>query len=166
MRETPRQLENYAADGMAGWVSEALPDAVYHELAADADGNVYVLASAADLSMFSLHKLDNTGALAWTTDHDDADVLDSATGLTLLPGGAILVAGYTNGSPTSSDGLLAWYDADGNLLHEVVLDGMADEDLDYFADVAVSPGGAHAVAVGGRLEAGGDNDLWIYKFEI
>ncbi|HVH99370.1 MAG TPA: hypothetical protein VM869_11680, partial [Enhygromyxa sp.] len=160
------QLENYAADGTPGWTSDALPNADYHELAADPHGNVYVLASAADPSSFSLHKLDDTGALVWTVDHDDADVLDTATGLVLLPGGAILVAGYTNGAPNQPDGLLSWYDGDGNLLHERTLDGMADDDGDVFTDVAVSPGGTHAVAVGGRREAGGDGDLWIYKFEI
>jgi hypothetical protein len=51
------------------------------------------------------------------------------------------------------------------MLHELVVDGMAMDDLDYFFDVAVAPSGDHAVAVGRQL-AGGASDLWIYKFGI
>jgi cysteine-rich repeat protein len=165
VRRTPRQLDNFGPDGSPGW-TQALPNADYHELAVDPDGNIYLLASAANASMFSLHKFDEGGALLWTAEHDDPDVLDTATGLTLLPGGAILVAGFTNGSPTESDGLLVWYAPDGGVLHQLVIDGEGDDDRDFFYDFAVGPGGDYAVAVGGRLESGSDNDLWIFKFEI
>ena len=116
VRGMPRQLETYASDGQAGWVSPMLEVENFEDVVADPDGNVYLLSVALDATLLSLSKFDNAGMLVWNVDHDNANVLEIAGGLALLPGGGVLVSGATNGAPGEADGLLAWYDADGNPL--------------------------------------------------
>ncbi len=167
VRATPRQLETYDVDGQAGWTSEMLEDETYEDVAADADGNVYLLSAALDVTLLSVRKFDGAGALLWKVDHDDPDVLEIAGGLALLPGGAVLISGATNGAPGEADALLAWYDADGNaLLPQMVIDGDAETDFDVLHDVTVDLEDGYAVAVGAREPGGANSDLWIRKFEI
>jgi hypothetical protein len=124
---------------------------------------VYVLTEATDQTDFSVSRYDSAGALVWSQAHDTGATV-SAGGLDLLPGGGgLLVAGATNLAVDSSDGLLAWYDLDGEpLAADTVLDLDA---VDALHDVAVTPYN-YAVAVGVHMAAGGDADLWIRKFEI
>jgi hypothetical protein len=122
-----------------------------------------VLTEAADQSGFSLSRYDGQGALVWSQTHAGR-VQVSAGGVALLPGGGgLLVAGTTNVAADSSDGLLVWYDLEGaQLADDVVLDL---DDVDALHDVAVTPYN-YAVAVGMRMAAGADADLWIRKFQI
>ncbi|WP_181234089.1 DUF4215 domain-containing protein [Enhygromyxa salina] len=165
MRSSPRQLETYTAAGAPAWVSAPLDDAVYADLAVDGEGNSYLLSAANDGSLLTISKYDSSGELSWTVDHDDPGQLEAAGGLAVLPGGGVLVSGSTNGGPDGADGLLAWYDADGDtLIPDIVVDGDAAVDLDVFVDVVIGDG--YAVAVGGHHADGQDGDLWIRKFEI
>jgi hypothetical protein len=139
----------------------------FEDLISDADGNVYLLSVALDVQLLSLSKYDPNGMLLWNVDHDDPNVLEIAGGLALLPGGGVLVSGATNGGPNEADGLLAWYDGDGNpLIPDMVLDGLDDPDFDVLYDVAIDADGGYGVAVGAREPGGGTSDLWIRKFEI
>jgi hypothetical protein len=101
--------------------------------------------------------------LVWSQTHADGAQVGLG-GLDLLPGGGgLVVAGTTNLAVDSSDGLLVWYDLDGEqLADDVVLDL---DDVDALHDVAVTPYN-YAVAVGVRMAANADADLWIRKFEI
>jgi hypothetical protein len=144
-----------------------LEDEVFEDLVADPDGNVYLLSMALDVQLLSLRKYDNAGMLLWNVDHDDPNVLEIAGGLALLPGGGVLVSGATNGAPGKADGLLAWYDGDGNpLIPDVVLDGPDGMDFDVLYDVAIDADGGYGVAVGSVEPAGSSSDLWIHKFEL
>jgi hypothetical protein len=132
------------------------------DLVADDLANVYVLTEAADQSGFSVSRYDDAGALVWSQTHV-ASAKVSVGGLDLLPGGGGLVIAGTNVALNSSDGLLVWYDLDGEpLADDVVLDL---DDVDALHDVAVTPYN-YAVAVGVRMASGADADLWIRKFEI
>ena len=166
VRESPRQLLAYTVDGDPGWNSVDLSVGTPQDLVVDPDGYAYLLASAQDLSLFTITKFDNTGAIEWTVMHDDPQQLELAGGLALMPGG-LIVAGSTNGSGGGSDALLALYTLDGDpMIDDIVLDGddMLD-DFDAFYDVAIGDG--YAVAVGSHDPAGqADSDLWLYKFEI
>jgi cysteine-rich repeat protein len=167
VRAMPRQVETYAPDGAAGWVSAMLENEGFEDLVADPDGNVYLLSVALDVQLLSVSKYDSNGMLQWNVDHDDPNVLEIAGGLAVLPSGGVLVSGATNGAPSEADGLLAWYDGDGNpLIPDVVIDGPDDTDFDVLYDVALDTAGGYGVAVGAREPAGGTSDLWIRKFEI
>jgi cysteine-rich repeat protein len=162
-------LERYSLDGAADWQISPLDGDVVRDLVADDGGHVYVLTEAADQSGFSISRYDGEGALVWSQTHADGGPV-SVGGLALLPGspdvpgsGGLLVAGTTNVAVDSSDGLLVWYDLDGaQLAADVVLD---HDDVDGLHDVAVTPYN-YAVAVGVRMNAGADADLWIRKFQI
>jgi hypothetical protein len=82
--------------------------------------------------------------------------------MTLLPGGAILVAGYKSDKLT---GMLAWYQ-DGELVHEIEEVRAEGQNFSFFYDVAVAPSGDFAVAVGGAGVSPKNTTLWIYEFEI
>jgi cysteine-rich repeat protein len=167
VRAMPRQVETYTPDGDAGWVSPMLENEGFEDLISDADGNVYLLSVALDVSLLSVSKYDDAGMLVWNVDHDDADVLEIGGGLALLSGGGVLVSGATNGTQGEADALLAWYDGDGNpLIPDVVVDGPDDADFDVFYDVAIDADGGYGVAVGAREAEGGTSDLWIRKFEL
>jgi cysteine-rich repeat protein len=157
-------LERYTLDGEAGWQISPLDGDVLRDLVADDSGHVYVLTEAADQSGFTLSRYDDAGTLVWTQTHADEVAQVTVGALALLPGGGgLLIAGTTNLDVDSSDGLLVWYDLDGGqLADDVVLDL---DDVDALHDVAVTPYN-YAVAVGVRMAAGADADLWIRKFEI
>jgi cysteine-rich repeat protein len=162
-RADPPSVERYDA-GTQSWSSAASELGPSVGLVADPEANLYLLASSQ--SAFSLSKYDPGGALLWTVEHDTAGVLESASGLALLPGGGVLVAGVRFGMPGESDALLSFYDAEGgSLIPDMLLDGEGTGDLDRFHDVAVSASG-YAVAVGARQVSGSDSQLWIRKFEI
>jgi cysteine-rich repeat protein len=155
-------LERYSLDGTADWQISPLDGDVVRDLVADDLANVYVLTEAADQSGFSVSRYDDAGALVWSQTHV-ASAKVSVGGLDLLPGGGGLVIAGTNVALNSSDGLLVWYDLDGEpLADDVVLDL---DDVDALHDVAVTPYN-YAVAVGVRMASGADADLWIRKFEI
>lgn len=155
-------LERVELDGAAGWQISPLDGDVVRDLVADEGGHVYVLTEAADQSEFSLSRYDGEGTLVWSQTHAAAGKV-SVGGLALLPGGGGLLVAGTNVGLNSSDGLLVWYDLDGEpLAADVVLDL---DDVDSLHDVAVTPYN-YAVAVGSRMAAGADADLWIRKFEI
>jgi cysteine-rich repeat protein len=161
-RQDADALERFDLDGAAGWQISPLDGDVVRDLVADADGHVYVLTEAGDQSGFSLSRYDSEGALVWSQTHD-AGAEVSVGGVDLLPGGGGLLVAGTNLDVDLSDGLLVWYDLDGEpLADDVVLDL---DDVDALHDVAVTPYN-YAVAVGVSMAAGSDADLWIRKFEI
>jgi cysteine-rich repeat protein len=162
-RQDSDALERFSLDGDADWQISPLDGDVVRDLVADDGGHVYVLTEAVDQSGFSLSRYDGQGALVWSQTHADGASV-GVGGLALLPGGGgLVIAGATNVGVDSSDGLLVWYDLDGaQLADDVVLD--LDE-VDALHDVAVTPYN-YAVAVGVRMAAGADADLWIRKFEI
>jgi cysteine-rich repeat protein len=162
LREDTDTLEIYGLDGASGWQISPLDGDVVRDLVAE-DDDVYVLTEAADQSSFTVSRYD-ASALVWTQTRAGDGVQLSVGGLALLPGGGgLVVAGTTNLAVDSSDGLLVWFDLDGEeLADEVVLDL---DDVDALHDVTVTPYN-YAVAVGVRRAAGADADLWIRKFEI
>jgi cysteine-rich repeat protein len=162
-RDDADSLERHNLAGAAAWQISPLDGDIVRDLVADDGGHVVVLSEAGDQSGLLLSRYDGEGALVWSQTHVTGASV-SAGGVDLLPGGGgLLVAGTTNVAAGSSDGLLLWYDLDGEpLAEDVVLDL---DDVDALHDVTVTPYN-YAVAVGVRMAAGADADLWVRKFEI
>jgi len=164
LRGQPREIQTWTADGTPGWTSAALEMASYRDLAADADGNVYVLSQAMNSSLISVSKYDNGGDFQWSIDQDMPNAVELAGSLTPLPAGGVLVSGGTLEMGVG-DAFLLWLDPAGDpWVEPVFVDGPADADADLFSDVAIGDG--YAVAVGAHDEAGTSSDLWLHAFEI
>lgn len=165
VRTTPHRLDHFDETATPVGFPQVLPDSIEDELTLDTEGNVYLLSST--MTAFTLSKYSDSASLLWSVDHEGPTESETAHGLALLPGGGVVVAGTSHGElPSESDGLLAWYDANGEALApDTIVDGDTATDADVFFDVAVSPNG-YAVAVGMHQPGDLDADLWIRKFEL
>lgn len=156
--ESP-ELLGFAADD-DGKLLASLAEGVYTDMAIGPEGSVYLLAHAPDKSSFWLSKFSAEGVERWSSQAYEGATAD---GFALLPGDALVVAGYTS---DRVNGVLAWYEqSDGALAHSIDVHA-GDEPLSFFYDVAVAPSGDFAVAVGGAGTADIDTGMWIYEFEI
>jgi cysteine-rich repeat protein len=169
MRGGPLQVASYSASGSLQWTSAELFGSVLNGLAVGADGGAHVVGYSNDLGpeVFQVQKIDTYGGTVWLETHDQPDARETANAVAMLPGGAIIVAGYTNGhvSKTEKDGLLSWYSESGANFHDAVFDdGAENDDADVLYDVAVSTD--YAVAVGYRLSSDDVRQLWLLKVAI
>ena len=164
IQEDPLVVQTWLGDGSPGWTSPPLETAMYRDIAADDEGNVYVLAQSMDSSLLTVAKYDNSGAFQWGVDEDMPGAVEIAGSLTTLPAGGVLVSG---GSLTQAegDGILLMLDPEGEpWVDSIIVDGPADMDADLFFDVALGDG--YAVAVGAHDASDANSDVWLYAFEI
>jgi hypothetical protein len=147
------------------WTSEALPaDDDYADLGADAQGNAYVLSRDPGYASFGVTGIDGDGETMWTSYHDNPGVLEIPLAIAALPGGGVIVAGFTtsDGQGFEADASLSWFGPDGTLMQDFVYDGVEEDDADWLYGVAVGPDGS-VVVVGAHSVEGGDQQLWTMK---
>jgi len=150
------------------WDAPSEPNHSLEVLALGDDGTVFAAGSfGAGQEAIALYAFDSSGELAWYESHDHPGVMETAYGLAPLPNGGVLVVGYTNhdGVELESDALLSWYDAEGKIAHELIIDGDDDPDFDVLTDVVIT-GEDSAAAVGYRISTQLDPQIWLFEFHL
>lgn len=159
-KEEPELRAHAANVSIALDYRTVLEPGAYGDMIVDHDRNVYLLGRRLnDRSnpTFWMTKIRDGGEVVWSTPpYENAD----AASMALVPGGAVLVAGYEE-----SGALLIWYSqADGDLVHTATIDN--DGVLrNKFYGVAVAPTGRFGVAVGEKGKEPNSGMIWVYQFE-
>jgi cysteine-rich repeat protein len=161
----PLRVTELDAHGDEVWTSSQFAElgSWMGDLAIDSDDQTYAIWQTSWIG-FSLTKLDSNGETVWTSEHNLLGVDDIAQALAVLPSGMILVASYTEAEGLERDAVLTWFSNQGEIVHEVILDGPLAIDGDAFHGVAVSPEG-YGVAVG-EIETDAGAALWLVRFTL
>lgn len=130
----------------------------------DSSNNVYLLTQASSES-YMLFKHDALLTPLWNQVRGALGAEEEANGVAALPGDGALVAGYIRdlGQPR---GKLSLFSPEGEDILQLVIDEDAGDVDARLYDVAVSPDGDYAVAVGSRKVGAEPTKLWVRKFVI
>jgi cysteine-rich repeat protein len=165
LQGAPLQVLEFGPDGSPVWASSMFAEtgSLVGDLAIDSEDRTYAIWQTS-WTGFSLTRLDSLGETVWVSEHNLLGVDEICQALAVLPSGMVLVASYTQAAGIERDAVLTWFSADGEIVHEVVLDGPAAIDGDSFHGVAVSPEG-YGVAVG-AIETDAGPSLWLVRFTL